>query len=59
MSAVTVLERQPLPLQVSKKLACGDVGSGAMASPDDIAEAAKSAVQTHAHVPSIWAQKST
>ena len=30
-------------LQVSKTLACGDVGNGAMASPDAIAEAAISA----------------
>lgn len=46
-------------LQVSKKLACGDVGNGAMASPDDIAEATKSALEMCSSVPAIWAQKST
>ncbi len=41
-------------MQVSKKLACGDVGNGAMASPDDIVAATKQAVRMCQYVPYIW-----
>ena len=44
LKALTDLGTEVIP-PVSKKLACGDVGTGGMAAPEDIAAAVKAALQ--------------